>query len=102
VLVPMAKVEIIGPKNLFFEVVSLIHDQGKLHIEDLSRKIASGEVPLDQMEIYEAQQRDQDRMEDMLIRVRAILKALHREQTPIDPAKRRAEYERLYHMDAMS
>jgi len=100
VLVPMAKVEIIGPKNLFFEVVSQIHDQGKLHIEDLSRKIASGEVPLDQMEIYEAQQRDQDRMEDMLIRVRAILKALHREQTPIDPAKRRAEYERLYHMDA--
>ncbi len=83
-LVPMAKVEIIGPKNLFFDVVGLIHDQGKLHIEDLSRKIASGEIPLDQMEVYEAQQRDQEQMEDMLIRVRAILKALHRDKAPID------------------
>ncbi len=96
----MAKVEIIGPKNLFFDVVSLVHDQGKLHIEDLSRKIASGEIPLDQMEVYEAQQRDRERMDDMLIRVRAILKALHSAKVPMDPEKRKAEYERLYNMDA--
>ncbi|MDH4140030.1 MAG: hypothetical protein OEV43_05600 [Coriobacteriia bacterium] len=99
-LVPMAKLEIIGPKNLFFDVVSVLHDQGRLHIEDLSRKIASGELPLDQMEIYEKQRQDQSRMDDMLIRVRAILKALHREETPMDPTKRRAEYERLYQLDS--
>ena len=96
----MAKVEIIGPKNLFFDVVGLIHDQGKLHIEDLSRKIAQGEVPLDQMEIYEAQQRDQEQMDEMLIRVRAILKALHQDDTPMDPDKRAAEYRRLYGLDS--
>jgi len=96
----MAKLEIIGPKNLFFDVVSVLHDQGRLHIEDLSRKIASGELPLDQMEIYEKQRQDQSRMDDMLIRVRAILKALHREETPMDPTKRRAEYERLYQLDS--
>jgi vacuolar-type H+-ATPase subunit I/STV1 len=56
VLVPMAKVEIIGPKNEFFEVVSLLHDQGKLHIEDLSRKISSGEVPLRAHGVFETQQ----------------------------------------------
>jgi V/A-type H+-transporting ATPase subunit I len=95
----MAKVEIIGPKNQFFDVVSMIHDQGKLHIEDLTRKIAQGEVPLEQMEVYEAQQKDQERMDEMLIRVRAILKALDR-GGPVDSAKRQAEYERLYNLDA--
>ncbi|MHB9002791.1 MAG: V-type ATP synthase subunit I [Coriobacteriia bacterium] len=96
----MAKVEIIGPKNQFFDVVSLIHDQGKLHIEDLTRKIQSGEMPVDRMEVFEKQQRDQDRMDELLIRVRAILKALHREDTPIDPAQRRKEYDRLYAMSS--
>jgi len=35
----MAKVELIGPKSHFFEVVSLLHELGTLHIEDLSKKI---------------------------------------------------------------
>lgn len=88
-LVPMAKVEIIGPKNEFFEVVSLLHDQGKLHIEDLSRKISAGEVPLQRMEVYEQQQQDLERMEELLIRVRSIVKALHRDDAHVDPATRR-------------
>jgi V/A-type H+-transporting ATPase subunit I len=95
----MAKVEIIGPKNLFFDVVSLIHEQGRLHIEDLARKIQSGEMPLDRMEVFDQQLRDQEQMEEMLIRVRAILKALHRADTPMDPAERRREYERLYALE---
>lgn len=99
VLVPMAKVEIIGPKNLFFDVVSLIHDEGCLHIEDLTRKIQSGEMPIDRMEVVEKQQNDQERMEELLIRVRAILKALHRDATPIDRVERNAEYSRLYQLD---
>ncbi|MDZ4064938.1 MAG: V-type ATPase 116kDa subunit family protein [Coriobacteriia bacterium] len=99
-LVPMAKVEIIGPKNLFFDVVSLVHEQGKLHIEDLSRKIQSGELPLDRMEVYEKQQGDKERMDDMLIRVRAILKALHRDDFKVDSAAKRVEYDRLYTLDA--
>lgn len=96
----MAKVEIIGPKNEFFEVVSLLHDQGKLHIEDLSRKISSGEVPLQRMEVYEEQQQDQERMEELLIRVRAIVKALHRDDIHLDVTARRAEYDSLFSEDA--
>ena len=96
----MAKVEIIGPKNRFFDVVSLVHDLGTLHIEDLTKKIQSGEVPLDTMEVFDRQRRDEERMEDQLIRVRAILRALHREETPIDPAARKSEYRRLYALDA--
>ncbi len=95
----MAKVEIIGPKNDFFEVVSMLHEQGKLHIEDLSRKIQAGEVPLDRMELFEEQQVDQERMEELLIRVRSIVKALHRDDLPVNPAKRRTEYDRLFQMD---
>lgn len=96
----MAKLEIIGPKNLFFDVVSMIHEQGNLHIEDLTRKIQSGEMPLDRMEVYEEQQRDQERMDELLIRVRAILKALHRAETPMSKDERRKEYDRLYAMDS--
>lgn len=99
-LVPMAKVEIIGPKNLFFDVLSLLHEQGNLHIEDLTKKINAGEVPLDRMEIYERQEGDRDRMEELLIRVRAILKALHQPEHAVDPSKRRAEYDRLWSMSS--
>jgi len=96
----MAKVEIIGPKNLFFDVVSLVHEQGRLHIEDLTRKIQSGEVPIERMEVVDKQQRDQERMDDMLIRVRAILKALHRDNTPVNAEDRSREYARLYALDS--
>ena len=96
----MAKIEIIGPKNLFFDVVSMIHDQGKLHIEDLTRKIQSGEMPLQRMEVFDQQLRDQEQMEELLIRVRSILKALHREDTPVSADERRHEYSRLYKLDS--
>jgi len=96
----MAKVEIIGPKNLFFDVVSLVHEHGKLHIEDLSQKINSGELPLDRMEVVDQQEDDRERMEDMLIRVRAIIKALHRPEVKLDKAKRDSEYNRLYGMSS--
>jgi V/A-type H+-transporting ATPase subunit I len=99
-LVPMAKVEVIGPKNRFFDVVSLVHEQGKLHIEDLTNKIASGEMPLDKMEVVSGQQAERDRMEELLIRVRAIIKALHLPGTTIDEAQRQKEYLRLWKMDS--
>ncbi len=99
-LVPMARVEIIGPKTHFFDVVSLIHELGTLHIEDLTKKIQTGEMPLETMEVFDRQRRDQERMDDQLIRVRAILRALHHEGAVVDPAARKQEYERLYAMDS--
>ncbi len=99
-LVPMAKVEIIGPKNLFFDVVGLLHDRGNLHIEDLSRKIQTGSVPLDQMEVYARQQEERERMEEMLIRVRAILKALPSPDGGTSNEDRAREYDSLWQMDS--
>ncbi len=98
-LVPMARIEIIGPKGLFFDVVSMIHDQGKLHIEDLSKKISRGEVPLDRMEVVSGQARDRQQMEEQLIRVRAILRALDTGDAPVDKQAVREEYARLYDLE---
>lgn len=98
-LVPMAKVEIIGPKSEFLELVSILHEQGKLHLEDLSKKIQSGALPLDRMEIGGEEVRAYDSMDEMLIRVRAILKTLPEPSGGVDTGARTVEYHRLWAMD---
>ncbi|MEI7813257.1 MAG: V-type ATPase 116kDa subunit family protein [Coriobacteriia bacterium] len=97
-LVPMAKVEIIGPKSLFLDVVSALHEQGKIHIEDLSKRIASGEVALDRMEIQGDEIKVYDQLDELLIRTRAILKTLNEPEDGVDPKARVIEYERLWHL----
>jgi V/A-type H+-transporting ATPase subunit I len=100
-LVPMAKVEIIGPKNRFFDVVTLLHEQGKVHIEDLSKKIRAGEIPLDQMRVDRDRDVERERMEDLLIRVRSITKALHLPGKTVDKVAREKEYLSLWKLDSM-
>jgi V/A-type H+-transporting ATPase subunit I len=100
VLVPMAKVEIIGPKGKFFDVVDLLHEHGKIHIEDLSQKIESNEVRLDVMEVEQSQAVERERMGELLIRVRAVIKALHLPGTQVDEARRQKEYLRLWKLDS--
>lgn len=99
-LVPMARMELIGPKNKFFEVVSLLHEIGTLHIEDLSKKIGSGELPLEQMEIVENQLAEQERMEELLIRLRSIIKALHLPSTDVDEVAKQKHYLELWQLDS--
>jgi V/A-type H+-transporting ATPase subunit I len=94
----MAKVEIIGPKSLFLDVVSALHEQGKIHIEDLSKRIASGEVALDRMEIQGDEIKVYDQLDELLIRVRAILKTLNEPVDGVDSKVRVVEYERLWHL----
>lgn len=95
-LVPMAKVEIIGPKSLFLDVVSTLHEQGKIHIEDLSKRIQSGEVALDRMEIQGDEIKVYDDLDELLIRVRAILKTLNEPEEVADSKVRTIEYDRLW------
>ena len=97
-LVPMARMELIGPKNKFFDVVSLLHEIGSLHIEDLAKKIGSGELPLDQMEIVENQLAEQERMEELLIRLRSIIKALHLPSQEVDEVARQKHYLELWQL----
>jgi V/A-type H+/Na+-transporting ATPase subunit I len=94
----MAKVEIIGPKSLFLDVVSALHEQGKIHIEDLSKRIQSGEVALDRMEIAGDEVKTYDQLDELLIRVRAILKTLTAPEAGVEPGARTIEYERLWRL----
>jgi len=96
----MAKVELIGPKNRFYDVVSLLHEIGTLHIEDLSKKIQSGEVPLDQMEVVDNQAAEKERMEDLLLRLRSIVKALHLPNTAVDELEREKQYLQMWNLDS--
>ncbi|MRS12690.1 MAG: hypothetical protein EG823_06425 [Actinobacteria bacterium] len=99
-LVPMARMELIGPKNIFFDVLSLLHEAGTLHIEDLAKKISAGELPLDQMEVVENQLAEQERMEELLIRLRSIIKALHLPSESIDEVDRQKRYLELWQLDS--
>ncbi len=99
-LVPMAKVELIGPKARFFEVVSLLHELGTVHFEDMSKKIQAGDVPLDKMEVVSNQASERERMEDLLIRLRSIIKALHLPEEPVEELQRQKEYLQLWNMDS--
>jgi V/A-type H+-transporting ATPase subunit I len=96
----MAKVELIGPKAHFFEVVSLLHELGTVHFEDMSKKIQAGAVPLDKMEVISNQASERERMEDLLIRLRSIIKALHLPEEPIEELQRQKEYLQMWNMDA--
>ena len=99
-LVPMAKVEIFGPKSCFFDVVSLLHDVGTLHLDDLAKRIGTGEVKLERMQAGSERLEEIDRDEDLLIRVRAILKALAHPDVSVDKDARPHLYARLWAMTA--
>jgi V/A-type H+-transporting ATPase subunit I len=96
----MAKVELIGPKSRFFDVVSLLHEIGTLHIEDLTKKIEAGEIPLEQMDVVENQLAEKERMEDLLIRLRSIIKALHLPSSTVDEVARQKHYLELWQRDS--
>ena len=100
-LVPMAKVEIIGPKNRFMDVVSLLHEHGTLHIEDLTKKIDAGEIPVQHMSVDIGQSGERDRIEDLLIRVRSIIRALHLPGTHVDELTRQKQYLELWRLPAL-
>jgi len=72
VQVSMAKVEIIGPKGLFFETLSLLHRLGTLHVENLSKDSLKGEF-VHPMKIDPVQQEEKQRLQQLLSRVNGIL-----------------------------
>jgi vacuolar-type H+-ATPase subunit I/STV1 len=98
VLVPMAKVEIIGPKSCFFDLVSLLHEIGTLHIEDLSKQSRPGSMGLEKMQPTSERLAGIEREQDVLIRVRAIIKALQHGTAEVDPAAREKLYDQMWSM----
>lgn len=50
-ILPMTKVEIIGQKRLYYDVLVTIHKLGILHMEDISKMISPGELVLRKMDV---------------------------------------------------
>ncbi len=71
-LLEMAKVEIIGPKNMFYDVLSVLHEVGTLHIEDLSKRISPGSSLVRKMELDTETLESRNALHNLLVRVNSI------------------------------
>ncbi|MBI4744118.1 MAG: V-type ATP synthase subunit I [Actinobacteria bacterium] len=104
-LLSMTKVEIIGPKKYFYEVLGLLHRLGTLQLEDLSKKIVPGDMFMRKMEIDRELQERKSILEELVVKVNAIMATLDlakekkysREEREKIKAERKQIYERLWH-----
>lgn len=73
-LVPMSKVEVIGPKAQFYDALGLLHDLGCMHIEDISKKmINGGALFVRQMSLNETAATKKQILQNLLVDVNGIL-----------------------------
>ncbi len=79
-ILQMSKVEVIGPRRLFYDVLSSLHNLGVLHIEDISKKVEPGEMMLRRMEIDEEVESRRRELQALLNRVESLLAALKPEE----------------------
>lgn len=84
-LLQMSKVEIIGPKHDFNQVLTHIHEMGVLDIEDLSTKF-KGDMDIRQMQLSETGKAGKDMLEDCLVKINSFITAL-RAKKPADAAQ---------------
>lgn len=75
-LVKMAKVEIVGLKSLFFDVLGTLQSVGNLHVEDLSKKMGPKYANVVTMEVDPALEEEKSRLQNLAMRNNAILQEL--------------------------
>lgn len=92
-ILQMSKIEVIGPRKQFYDVLSALHNLGILHIEDISKKVEPGELMLRRMEIDEEVESRRRELQALLNRVESLLAALRPEEKE---KISRAETERYY------
>jgi V/A-type H+-transporting ATPase subunit I len=92
----MTKVQVIGPKSIFYKTVGLLHQLGVLHIEDMSKKVALSDLTLRQMSIDESSERTKNDLENLLIRVNGILSTIEPEAKKEEVERAEAAYYREY------
>lgn len=92
-ILQMSKVEIIGPRRNFYDVLSSLHNLGVLHIEDISKKVEPGELVMRRMEVDEEVESRRRELQTLLNRVESLLAALRPEEKEKIPE---AEIDRHY------
>ncbi len=91
-LLTMSKVEIVGVKSLFFQVLEVLQDLGTLHLEDITKKRGPRYADLIPMEMDPALEEERNLLQNLAMRNNAILAEL----APPDEKINRAELEKKY------
>jgi V/A-type H+-transporting ATPase subunit I len=88
----MAKVEIVGVKSLFFDVLETIQDTGLLHLEDITKKKGPRYATLIPMEMDPGLEDERNRLQNLMMRNNALLAEL----TPPDVGVSRKQIQEVY------
>ncbi|MDI7252036.1 MAG: V-type ATPase 116kDa subunit family protein [Actinomycetota bacterium] len=88
----MSKVEIVGLKSLFFQVLETLQDLGTLHLEDITKKKGPRYADLLPMEMDPALEEERNLLQNLAMRNNAILSEL----APPERKVTRAEIEEKY------
>lgn len=91
-LLTMSKVEIVGLKSLFFQVLETLQDLGTLHLEDITKKKGPRYADLLPMEMDPALEEERNLLQNLAMRNNAILSEL----APPERRITRAEIEEKY------
>lgn len=75
-LLTMSKVEIVGVKTLFFQVLETLQDLGTLHLEDITKKKGPRYADLIPMEMDPALEEERNLLQNLAMRNNAILSEL--------------------------
>lgn len=75
-LLTMSKVEIVGVKTLFFQVLEVLQDLGTLHLEDITKKRGPRYADLIPMEMDPALEEERNLLQNLAMRNNAILSEL--------------------------
>jgi len=75
-LLTMSKVEIVGVKTLFFQVLETLQDLGTLHLEDITKKRGPRYADLIPMEMDPALEEERNLLQHLAMRNNAILSEL--------------------------
>ncbi|MBU1942295.1 MAG: hypothetical protein KKE36_01340 [Actinobacteria bacterium] len=93
----MAKVEILGLKDIALEAVDVIHDQGTLHIEDLSEKIGAMEGKrVSRMEMDPRASEHEATLNNLRSKVGDMIRELQPEVETLNQAEVAVEYKALW------
>jgi len=92
-IIHMAKVEIVGPKRLFFDVVGFLHHLGILHIEDVTHRKEEERILYQPMAPEPAHSEQIKKLESLKTRVSSMLATLT--PTKVDPRQRESVYEEI-------
>jgi vacuolar-type H+-ATPase subunit I/STV1 len=96
----MAKVEILGLKDIAVDAIDVIHDQGTLHIEDLTERIGKMENKrVSRMEMDEKYAEHEVKLRMLRDKVGQMIRELNPPEEHLDKAEIQKAYDDLYSED---